>query len=340
MRWPRAAALVLVCQLAFGCAGTAASDGGRIPAQARIPAREATTGEPGDEALTSAVIESASRTPETAPDPASQPHQDHPADDPNAEDPTADGATDPGPDPGPALRPGWLGTRVLALATDGYGVRQPTPPELVDRRLPPVAIATPRPAAPPADGTFRGTLGPVPAAVVSRSTWHEGCPVGLADLRYLTVTFVGFDGADHTGELIVHADVAAAILEVFAALHAARFPLEEVRVIAAAELTAPPTGDGNVSSAFVCRPAVGTNRWSDHAFGRAIDVNPFHNPYVRGDLVLPELASAYADRTHVRPGMVMAGDVVTAAFGGVGWSWGGAWTGAAVDPMHFSRSGR
>jgi hypothetical protein len=154
------------------------------------------------------------------------------------------------------------------------------------------------------------------------------------------VTFVGFDDRTHTGELVVHGSVADDIVAVFSALHAARFPLEEVRVIAREELTAPATGDGNVTTAFVCRPAVGSTRWSEHASGLAVDINPFHNPYVRGDLVIPELAGAYVDRTVVRPGMVLPGGPVTVAFRSIGWTWGGDWTGAATDPMHFSRSGR
>jgi hypothetical protein len=237
-------------------------------------------------------------------------------------------------------RPAWLGTRVLPIGSDGFGVRAPTPPELVDRRLETPPLPEPRPPGPPGDGSFRASIEPVPRAVAARSTWSDRCPVPLEDLRYLTVTFVGFDGRSHTGELIVHQDVTDAVVSVFRALHAERFPIEEVRVIASEELTAAPTGDGNVTSAFVCRPTVGGSRWSDHAFGRAIDVNPFHNPYVRGDLVLPELAGAYVDREDVRPGMVVAGDAVTRAFAGVGWGWGGDWTGPARDPMHFSRSGR
>jgi len=253
----------------------------------------------------------------------------------------------PGPEPEPELsvpsgaapRPDWLGTRVLPLEPDGFGRRLPTPPELVDRRLrtpPPPDGSLPRA---PEDG-FLATESPVPEDVLRRSTWAPSCPVGVEDLRYLTVTFIGFDDLPHTGELIVHEEVAADITQVFAALHAARFPLEEVRVIAQEELGVPPTGDGNVTTAFVCRTTVGGTRWSDHAFGLAIDVNPFHNPYVRGGLVIPELASAYADRADVRPGMIVPGDPVTAAFQAIGWRWGGAWTGAATDPMHFSRSGR
>lgn len=251
---------------------------------------------------------------------------------------SAAAAEGPGARNGAAPRPGWLGTRILPLAPDGFGVRLPTPPELTDRRLatpPPTAEA----AAVAADGDLPAVL-PVPAAVLARSTWHAGCPVEADELRYVVVRHVGFDGRDHVGELIAHRSVADAVADVFDRLHATRFPLEEVRVITPAELTAPPTGDGNVTSAFVCRAAVGTTRWSAHAAGLAVDVNPFHNPYVRGDLVLPELAGTYVDRGDVRPGMVVAGDAVTAAFAAAGWGWGGDWTGAARDPMHFSTTGR
>lgn len=239
-----------------------------------------------------------------------------------------------------AARPTWLGTRVLPLAADGFGQRLATPEELVDRRLVTPTLPDPTPPPPPADGGFNASIADVPPAVAERSTWHEGCPVTLAELRYVTVTFHGFDARTHTGELLVHQDVAHDVVRVFAALHSDRFPIEELRIIAADELSAPPTGDGNVTSAFVCRATIGGSRWSDHAFGRALDVNPFHNPYVRGDLVIPELAGAYVDRSDVRPGMVITGDAVTRAFAAIGWGWGGDWTGAATDPMHFSASGR
>lgn len=238
-----------------------------------------------------------------------------------------------------ATRPEWLGTRPLPLAPDGFGERLPTPPELVDRRL--LTPPLPDPAPPRPDATvFRATIGEVPQDVLERSTWTADCPVAVTELRYVVVAFFGFDGEVHAGELMVHADVAEDVAAVFAELHAARFPLEEVRVIAPEELDAPATGDGNVTSAFVCRSTVGGSRWSEHAFGRAIDINPFHNPYVRGDLVIPELAGAYVDRTDVRPGMVLPGGPVTAAFARVGWGWGGDWSGDADDPMHFSVSGR
>jgi hypothetical protein len=179
---------------------------------------------------------------------------------------------------------------------------------------------------------------PVPAEVLNRSTWRPECPVRVEDLRYLTVSFWGFDGRPHTGEMLVNARVAPDVVQVFGKLYAAGFPVEEMRVVPASELNLPPTGDGNNTTAFVCRPARGQTRWSAHAYGLAIDLNPFCNPYQRGDLVLPELASAYLDRKSQRPGMVRASDTAVGAFRAIGWTWGGTWS-SPRDYMHFSATG-
>ena len=250
--------------------------------------------------------------------------------------------TEPPPEVAPAEpevdsrpeRPAWLGTRPLPLRPDGFGEVLPTPPELADRRLP-----TPDLLAPPAGDQFAFTTVAVPDDIAARSTWGPDCPVALDDLRYVTVSHWGFDDRPHTGELLVHAGVVDDVVEVFRRLHEVRFPVEEMRIARSDELDAHPTGDGNNTSAFVCRPSRGTTSWSEHAYGRAVDINPFHNPYLRRDVVLPELASAYADRSSVRPGMILAGDVVTTAFAGTGWGWGGEWR-SSKDYMHFSLNGR
>jgi hypothetical protein len=233
-----------------------------------------------------------------------------------------------------AARPDWLGTRPLPLRPDGFGEVLPTPPELVDRRIATIDLLDP-----PADGAFASTVAPVPADVVARSSWQPACPVGLNQLRYVTVSFWGFDDRPHTGELIVNAGVADAMTGIFRQLFEARFPIEEMRVIRAEEIDAHPTGDGNTTTSFVCRPAVGSGSWSRHAYGLAIDINPFHNPYIKGDLVLPELASAYIDRSGDRVGVIREGDVVTQAFDAMGWAWGGRWN-TLDDFMHFSDNGR
>jgi hypothetical protein len=153
------------------------------------------------------------------------------------------------------------------------------------------------------------------------------------------VSFRGFDGATHTGEIVVHADVADDVVQVFRRLFADGFPIEEMRLPTTADLEAPPTGDGNNSAGYVCRAARGQKTWSQHAYGRAVDINPFHNPLVKRDLVLPELASAYADRGRVRPGMHVRDGAAVRAFRAIGWEWGGQWR-SSKDYMHFSQNGR
>jgi hypothetical protein len=163
--------------------------------------------------------------------------------------------------------------------------------------------------------------------------------VAPAELTWLRLAFWGFDDQRHTGELLVHEDVARDLVSVFGRLYAARFPLEELSIITRRELDAPPTGDGNATTAFVCRPTTGGTTYSQHAYGLAVDVNSFQNPYVSGDLVLPELASAYLHRAPDRPGMITANGTVVRAFAAIGWEWGGSWR-SLKDYQHFSRNGR
>jgi hypothetical protein len=235
------------------------------------------------------------------------------------------------PEP-PESRPDWLGTRTLPDRGDGVAEPHETPAELRDRRFPPPD------ADPTADG-FVAEIDDVPPDVLDRSTWTEACPVTVDELRYVTVTFWGFDDRTYLGELIVHRSVAEEVVSVFERIYDARFPIEEMRVVTKADLDAPPTGDGNNTTAFVCRPTTLSDNWSQHAYGLAIDVNPFHNPYERDGTVLPELATAYLDRDQDLPGMIHDGDAVTSAFDAIGWGWGGRWQ-SLSDWMHFSQSGR
>jgi D-alanyl-D-alanine carboxypeptidase len=259
--------------------------------------------------------------------PAAPPTQPPPSQPPPSQSRTAATA-------GATPAPVWLGTRVLPTDADGFGIATRTPPELVDRR-----IATVDELPPPAGGAFRARVQRVPREVAARSTWSPRCPVALTELRYVTVSFRGFDGLAHTGELMVHRDVAHDVVGVFRRLFAAAYPIERMRITTVAERDAPPTGDGNTTGVFNCRPAAGSAHWSEHAYGRAIDVDPFQNPYVRGRLVLPELALAYRDRDRVLPGVITPDGPVVAAFRDVGWIWGGSWR-TPKDYMHFSPTGR
>jgi hypothetical protein len=225
---------------------------------------------------------------------------------------------------------------VLPLRADGFGEARPTPPILRNRRFATIDIL-PRPKT----RKFKASIGPVPQDVLERSTWRPVCPIAVDDLAYLKMTFWGFDHEAHTGEMIVNADWADELVGVFKKLYEARFEIEEMRVVTLKEQRSwnhTPTGDTNITSSFECRRATLNSTWSMHSLGLAIDINPFHNPYVRGDLIAPELAGSYADRTWVRPGMAVEGSPIVQAFDAIGWGWGGRWN-SFKDYMHFSSNG-
>ena len=194
---------------------------------------------------------------------------------------------------------------------------------------------------PPRDDHWRGSVRPIGPAVRARmgTSWEPGCPVGLRDLRYLRLTFWGFDRAPHTGELIVHRRYARDVLGVFRRLYDARFPIEQMTLPRNVELDPTPSGDGNGTGAMACRAARGSTSYSAHAYGLAVDLNPFQNPYHRDNLILPERASAYLDRSWHRPGMVQPGGLAVREFARIGWSWGGGWR-TLKDYQHFSATGR
>ena len=231
--------------------------------------------------------------------------------------------------------PSWLGTRALPLTEDGFGEVLPTPPVLQVRRWnTPDAIP-----ALPGRGFQALVTDPAPGSVIDRSTWRPGCPVAADDLAWLRLTYWGFDDARHSGELLVHGSVAGDLVAVFGQLYRARFPIEAMGIARQQDLDAAPTGDGNTTGSFACRPVRGGTQYSQHAYGLAVDLDPFQNPYVRGDVVLPELASAYLDRGWRRPGMVTADGPAVRAFASIGWGWGGTWS-SLKDYQHFSRDGR
>ncbi|MEA2217666.1 MAG: hypothetical protein QOJ35_292 [Solirubrobacteraceae bacterium] len=186
---------------------------------------------------------------------------------------------------------------------------------------------------------------PVRAQLKAGGFWHRGCPVALSKLRLLTVAYRGFDGRDHTGEIVVDGDAARPLTRVFRQLYRLRFPIRHMRL---ADAYGPSRGrprDGDVSGSFECRQAVpspctggrGTGSWSMHAFGLAVDLNPVENPYVGCGQTRDPGARRYRDRSRHRRGMVTRR--VVEAFRSIGWGWGGSWTGDTKDYMHFSSTG-
>jgi len=187
---------------------------------------------------------------------------------------------------------------------------------------------------------FEGRSGPLPAPVEERvrsATWREGCPVPLEDLAYLRLSHWGLDGRVHLGEMIVHADLAAEVVEIFQRLYDARFPIEKMHLAADYAGSDDASMEDDNTSSFNCRSVTGRpGVFSRHSYGRAIDVNPRANPYVRGEAIEPPSGADYADRTRTEPGMVRQGDACYSAFESRGWEWGGDWR-SLKDYQHFEK---
>jgi hypothetical protein len=186
---------------------------------------------------------------------------------------------------------------------------------------------------------FAHTVSPVTRAQLPHS-WHAGCPVAPSALRRVRLSYWGFDGQAHTGALIVNESAVRDVVVVFRRLYVARFPLRRMRPIDAYGGNDERSLAADNTAAFNCRYAVGPGqrRWSTHAYGLAIDVNPVENPYLEGGRVHPRAGRAYLNRSKSRPGMAVRGGVLVRAFAAVRWQWGGRWRGTP-DYQHFSSTG-
>ncbi len=205
----------------------------------------------------------------------------------------------------------------------------------------------PGPSAESADDTprlpaYTSTVEPLPTAVQRRMTGrsHDSsrCPVGLADLRLLTVRHLGFDGRARTGQLVVHRRHATDLVGVFGELYQARFPLRRMELVDAYGGDDDRSMAADNSSAYNCRTVAGESTLSAHAYGAAVDLNPVENPYVTADDVLPSAGGRFVEVDRSRGaratrGVIVADDVVVRAFARVGWRWGGVWN--EPDYQHF-----
>jgi hypothetical protein len=191
---------------------------------------------------------------------------------------------------------------------------------------------------------YTATITPLPDGVrawMNGVSWHPGCPVPLRDLRLVTLRYVGFDRRAHRGRLVVHRDVAEKVVGIFRRLYQASFPIRQMRLVDYYGADDRTSMEHDNTSAFNCRWRAGQpGVWSQHAYGRAIDVNPVENPYVWSGGVSPWNGAPFVDRSHRRRGMIFHGDAVWWAFRSRSWEWGGDWTASVKDYQHFSRNGR
>jgi poly-gamma-glutamate synthesis protein (capsule biosynthesis protein) len=201
--------------------------------------------------------------------------------------------------------------------------------------------AGPNNTKPPSYHWSSGRIGPVLQQRM-RSSYHPGCPVPLTDLRYLQVTYVGFDGHAHIGELVVHRDYARQVANVFGRLYDAGWPIRRMRLVDDYGGDDNRSMAANNTSGYNCRWVAGSQTWSAHAYGAAIDINPVQNPDLSGPSVAPPAGGRFATtgrsgNVHPVRGLITADGPVVRAFSRIGWEWGGTWA-SGKDYQHFSAS--
>jgi hypothetical protein len=243
--------------------------------------------------------------------------------------------------------PALLLLLIATLTMTGCGTAdRAQPPGPADAGGPTATPATAAPSAAvkgwSAAAGFRGGIVPGRKDLrpLLRWSWRPGCPVPPERLRLVRVDHWGFDRKVHRGELVVHRDHARRILAVMERLFHARYPIERMRLVDAYRANDDRSMTANNTSAFNCRRVKGTSRWSEHAFGLAVDVNPLRNPYVTaGGRVSPPAGRRWATRARAGAAMIRTGDKVVRAFRAAGWHWGGDWSGSR-DYQHFSARNR
>lgn len=175
-------------------------------------------------------------------------------------------------------------------------------------------------------------------AAMTPSVWRPGCPVGLGQLRLVTVLRYDFRGRVRPGRLVVHKDVAQDVVAIFRRLYVAKFPIRWMAPIERFGGSDYRSIEADNTSGFNCRYVDGTTRWSNHAYGKAIDINPIENPYVTtAQMTSHPRSRPYISRSP-RRGMALPSGSLVRSFTRQGWDWGGWWSGAK-DYQHFSKTG-
>ncbi len=164
--------------------------------------------------------------------------------------------------------------------------------------------------------------------------WRKGCPDVRGQLRRVEMNYVGFDGKVHRGVLVVNADVTASLVRIFTRLFEEGFPIRRMQPMEVynGDLDASLADDN--TSAFNCRRPDQINapfRESPHANGRAIDINPYENPWINMRTKKWSPSAKYAARTEGK-GKILKDGPVWRAFIEEGWVWQDI---KVPDYMHF-----
>jgi len=174
------------------------------------------------------------------------------------------------------------------------------------------------------------------------NSWRKGCPVSLNNLRYLRVKHKDFRGKEVMGEIIVHKEVSTEVTEIFETLYEDDYPIYKMRLVSDYKGNDWQSIEADNTSAFNCRQATGSKKWSKHSYGKAIDINPIENPYIaRSGRISHKESLQYRKRVHKKDtyagrAVLLKNDKATKIFRKYGWKWGGDWS-KVKDYQHFSK---
>lgn len=156
----------------------------------------------------------------------------------------------------------------------------------------------------------------------------------LVKLLSVKVSYINMNGESEMGELVVNEEIAAEVVDIFREIYQCRFPINKMIPIDFYNCNDDKSMEDNNTSCFNYRLVSGSRKLSDHSFGKAIDINPLFNPFVKRKKVSPENGKMYTDRNLQQEGMIQKNDCVVNAFKSRGWYWGGNWK-HSKDYQHF-----
>ena len=182
---------------------------------------------------------------------------------------------------------------------------------------------------------------------INGMSYVENPNISREQLRYIKVLHYNFNHEVQVGELIVNANIAEDVRNIFRELFEQEYEIQSMYLIERFW-----TGDGsssdrssienNNTSAFNYRTIAGTDQLSNHALGYAIDINPLQNPYVAYNAdgsfreIYPEM-ERFIDRANGEPHMIGHEDVCYQIFTRYGFTWGGDWA-DPIDYQHFEKN--
>ncbi|MDZ7818572.1 MAG: M15 family metallopeptidase [Aliarcobacter sp.] len=173
-------------------------------------------------------------------------------------------------------------------------------------------------------------------------SFHKNCPVSLSDLRIVNIKHLGFDNNIYFGDMIVHKDVADEVSLIFQELFEISYPIKQISPIEKYNGDDFESIEANNTSAFNCRLAEGSNKYSKHSYGKALDINPIENPYVYKDGTtshkdsIKYLIREQNDKSNENKAVLTSSSKAVQIFKKYGWKWGGDWKNTK-DYQHFQK---